>query len=169
MSRQSDQKPQSEKEGFSCEWKPKNSAPSGNQPASGTRSTFFPFADYTWEGVQAESYKPEPGNFADIVRNVIIGIRGESCHFDLRYFEIAEGGFSSFEKHEHEHVVICIRGQGQVRMGEKMREMNFLDIVYISPKTPHQFINRGKEPFGFFCIVDRERDQPQELDMDSIT
>ena len=148
--------------GFSCEWKP----PASHGAAH--KSIFYTFSKYTWEGVKAEAYKPEPGNFANIVRNAIVGNKGESCNFDLRYFELSEGGFSSLEKHRHEHVVICVRGQGQVRMGKQIRDLNFLDIVYISSETPHQFINKGREPFGFFCIVDRERDRPQELDPDSI-
>ncbi|MEW6378377.1 MAG: cupin domain-containing protein [bacterium] len=151
---------------FSCEWKLHQS----QEASSDNRSALYPFHNYTWEGVKPEVYKQEPGNFANIVRNVIVGARGESCRFEVRYFEIAEeGGFSSLEKHHHEHVVICIRGQGQVRMGKEVHDLNLLDVAYISPDTPHQLINRGKEPFGFFCIVDRERDQPQELSMESIT
>jgi quercetin dioxygenase-like cupin family protein len=176
VSQQSDQSPQPDaQEGFSCEWKPgedrgQNQCPGSNSHAApaDNKSIFYPFSEYTWEGVKTEAYKLEPGNFANIVRNAIVGARGESCHFDLRYFEISEGGFSSLEKHQHEHVVICIRGQGKVRMGKKVRDVNFLDVVYISSQTPHQFINKGKEPFGFFCIVDRERDRPQELDLGSI-
>jgi ribulose-bisphosphate carboxylase large chain len=40
------------------------------------------------------------------------GKRGESQRFHVRYFEIAPGGYSTLEKHEHEHVVIPIRGRG---------------------------------------------------------
>lgn len=154
------------KNGISCEWKRQQS----QEASLGIQSTLYPFCNYTWEGVKPEVYKQEPGNFANIVRNIIVGAKGESCRFEVRYFEIAqEGGFSSLEKHNHEHVVICIRGQGQVRMGKKVHDLNLLDIAYISPDTPHQLINRGKEPFGFFCIVDRERDHPQELSLESIT
>lgn len=153
--------PQSEeKKGFSCEWKPEDNK---TTPVSNQNVIYTFGGDYTWEGVKPEAYKQKEGNFASIVRNVIIGDKGESCNFDLRYFEIMEGGFSSLEKHKHEHVVICVRGKGQVLMGKKIYDLRFLDTVYISPETPHQLINKYKEPFGFFCIVNRERDQPQEL------
>lgn len=153
-------------EGFSCEWKPGQDHGAGHNHGIcvGNKSILYKFlSNYTWQGVETEAYKPEGGNFANIVRKVIIGNKGESCQFEVRYFEISEGGFSSLEKHEHEHVVICIRGEGQVLMGKEVYDIHFLDTAYISPDTPHQFINRNKEPFGFFCIVDRERDIPQEL------
>ena len=121
------------------------------------------FNNYAWEGVQTEAYKQEKANFSDIIRKVIIGAKEESCLFDVRYFEIAEGGFSSLEKHQHEHVVICVRGKGKVLLNDTIFNLDFLDIVYISPHTPHQLINEGKEPFGFFCIVNSVRDKPQML------
>ncbi|MCL6584724.1 MAG: cupin domain-containing protein [bacterium] len=152
-------------EGFSCEWKAgqNHQALSDNNLPGNKVSVLYLFDNYNWSGVRPEAYKQEPGNFANIVRNIIVGARGESCHFEVRYFEIAEGGFSSLEKHHHEHVIICVRGQGRLRLGREIHHMNFLDIAYISPDTPHQLLNCGKEPFGFFCIVDRERDLPQEL------
>jgi len=34
-------------------------------------------------------------------------------------------------------------------------------VVYVDTLEPHQLRNSGAEPFGFYCIVDRERDRPQ--------
>jgi quercetin dioxygenase-like cupin family protein len=119
--------------------------------------------DFTWKGIKTEKYKPTGGNWADIVRRVIVGNRGESAKFHFRYFEISPGGFSSFEEHRHEHVVICVRGKGKVRTMRKMNVMGFLDTLYIAPDTPHQLSNPFDEPFGFFCIVNARRDRPRIL------
>jgi len=89
-----------------------------------------------------------------------VGNRGESPLFHLRYFEIAPQGFSSYERHEHEHVVICVRGRGEVKIGKRRHAVEGLDMIYIAPNTPHQFLNTEAEPFGFFCIVNAERDRP---------
>ena len=64
-----------------------------------------------WQGIKTEKYKPKGGDWADIVRRVIVGKKGETARFHLRYFEISPGGYSSLEKHKHEHVVIC-EGKG---------------------------------------------------------
>lgn len=50
----------------------------------------------------------------DILRTELVGKNGESCQFHVRYFEVGPGGYSTLEKHVHEHVVIPIRGRGVV-------------------------------------------------------
>jgi ribulose-bisphosphate carboxylase large chain len=119
--------------------------------------------NFTWQGVKTEKYKTGGGDWARIVRKVLIGNHNESTKFHLRYFEIAPGGFSSFEKHKHEHVVIGIRGKGKVLCNTKNYQLNFLDTLYIAPETPHQLINPFHEPFGFLCIVNARREKPKIL------
>ncbi|MEW6297006.1 MAG: cupin domain-containing protein [Thermodesulfobacteriota bacterium] len=125
--------------------------------------------DYRWEGVEREAYKSghEAGRaWKDIVRQVLIGKRAEETSFHLRYFEIAPGGYSSLEKHGHAHVVIAVRGHGKVILGEAAHALRQFDTVYVSPWTPHQFQATGTEPFGFFCIVDAQRDRPVSLSLE---
>jgi ribulose-bisphosphate carboxylase large chain len=119
--------------------------------------------NFSWKGVRDEPYKPEGSDWAKIVRRVLVGSHGETAKFHVRYFEISPGGNSSLEKHRHEHVVICIRGQGTVLTGKKKRTMMYLDTLYISPDMPHQLMNPFKEPFGFLCIVNARRDRPKLL------
>ena len=116
-----------------------------------------------WDGIKDEKYKAEGTGWADVVRRVLIGSHGESTKFHLRYFEITPGGFSSLERHRHEHVVVCVRGKGVVRAGTKKINMRFLDTLYIAPDTVHQLSNPFDEPFGFLCVVDAERDRPVVL------
>ncbi|MHB8174191.1 MAG: cupin domain-containing protein [Nitrospirota bacterium] len=110
----------------------------------------------------------EGGCFCGIDRQTIIGVKGESARFHVRYFEVEPGGHSSLEKHEHEHVVICVRGKGHALAGDKVVEVGFMDTLYVAPNDPHQLINSGPEPFGFICIVDAERDRPKTLDEEDI-
>ena len=123
---------------------------------------------FTWQGIKTEGYKTKGSHWADVIRRVLIGNQNESAKFHLRYFEILPGGYTSFEKHRHEHVVIVIRGKGKVFCGKsesaragKQYEMNFLDTLYIAPDIPHQLSNPFHEPFGFFCIVNAKRDKPK--------
>jgi len=116
-----------------------------------------------WTGVATDKYKQVDGGWYSISRRVLVGKRGESAKFHLRYFEIAPGGCSSLERHRHEHVVICIRGKGRVKLGKKSCLIGNLDTVYIAPDTIHQLLNPGMEPFGFFCIVNAKRDRPKTV------
>ena len=119
--------------------------------------------EFSWHGIITEKYKPADKNWAAIVRKTLIGNHGETTKFHLRYFEIAPGGYSSFELHKHEHVVIGIRGQGICVVGKKKYKIGFLDTLYIKPGEPHQLRNISNEPFGFFCIVNAKRDRPKIL------
>jgi len=128
------------------------------------KSRLLKFKDnYVWSGVKVEKYKQKGNDFDGIVRHVILGNKGEFLDFHLRYFEISPKGYSSYEIHKHEHVVICIRGKGKAKVGKKIIKMDFLDILYIAPDTPHFLFNPYDEPFGFFCIVNAKRDKPKSL------
>ena len=126
----------------------------------------FDPAAFRWEGVEARPYKDEPGSARGMAW------RGVSRHtlvrgaFEVRYFELAPGGFSSLEKHAHVHAVFAVRGRGRALAGHEVVSMAPLDLVETGPWVPHRWVNAGEEPFGFLCTVDGERDRPQPLDDD---
>jgi len=144
---------------ISCDWTLK-----GEKQFKENKSTLYKHkGKFRWQGIKVEKYKQSNGDWADIVRQTLIGNKRETCKFHLRYFEIAAGGCSSFERHKHEHVVICVRGKGKAIADKKSHILNFLDTLYISPDTPHQLRNPFKSPFGFLCIVNAKRDKPKLL------
>ncbi|MDH3626857.1 MAG: cupin domain-containing protein [Acidobacteriota bacterium] len=121
---------------------------------------------FGWEGVDLEDYKSTTESWRGVTRTELAGKRGESPRFHVRYFEIAPGGFSTLEKHQHEHVVIPQRGVGEIQFGCYQYRVGFGDVVYVAPEDPHQFRcpEDADEPFGFLCIVNAERDRPQAVD-----
>jgi quercetin dioxygenase-like cupin family protein len=116
---------------------------------------------FRWQDVPVAEYKQTPADWQGVARMVLVGDRGEKTRFEVRYFEIAPGGYSSRERHVHEHAVVVLRGRGQVWLGDIVSDLGFGDTVYVAPNEPHQFRNpSATEPFGFLCIVDAERDRP---------
>lgn len=128
----------------------------------------FNDATFSWEGVGRLAYKPSVESalaWEGVTRQTLIGAAGEPVAFHLRYFELAPGGFSSLERHRHAHTVVVLRGHGRVRVGEDLLEVRPFDTVYVPPDVPHQFLNPdAREPFGFLCPVDAERDAPRPVD-----
>ena len=119
--------------------------------------------DFRWEGREPTAYKvSDQFPFRDVSRTELIGGAGEQTAFDLRYFEIAPGGHSSLEKHFHTHVVIAARGVGMLLCGETRISLKAFDVAYVPPLRVHQLRNESTEPFGFFCIVDHDRDRPMK-------
>ena len=117
---------------------------------------------FRWDGRDPVAYKhSDELPFRDVSRTELIGSAGEQTAFDLRYFEIGPGGHSSLEKHVHTHVVIGARGEGTLVSGDKPTTIRPFDVAYVPPLQVHQLSNTSSEPFGFFCIVDHDRDRPQ--------
>jgi quercetin dioxygenase-like cupin family protein len=119
-----------------------------------------PLAPHTWSGVPLQEYKPAGDHHCGVLRSVLVGDSGEQTRFQVRYFEIAPGGFTTLEHHRHEHAVIVLRGRGEVRLGDSWHAVDFGDTLYVAPHEVHQLRNATQEPFGFLCIVDSERDRP---------
>jgi mannose-6-phosphate isomerase-like protein (cupin superfamily) len=80
---------------------------------------------------------------------------------ELRYFEMAPGGFSSLERHQHMHAVLILRGRGHCLVGDEVRPVETRDLVTVPAMTWHQFRATRGEPLGFLCMVNATRDKPQ--------
>ncbi len=115
---------------------------------------------FRWEGVDVLAYKEEgSAPFRAITRQLLFHRPELGC--ELRYFEMAPGGHSTLERHEHVHAVMIFRGRGTCLVGEEVRNVAAPDLVFIPPMTWHQFRASAGEPFGFLCMVNAMRDKPQ--------
>jgi mannose-6-phosphate isomerase-like protein (cupin superfamily) len=116
--------------------------------------------DFRWESVETRPYKEdERALYKTITRQVLFS--DPNMAGELRYFEVAPGGFSTLERHEHMHAVLILRGRGQCLVGDEVKALETRDLVTVPPMTWHQFRARTEEPLGFLCMVDAQRDKPQ--------
>ncbi len=114
---------------------------------------------FRWETVPLKQYKPEGTHFRDITRQILFGPES-GLPVELRYFEVAPGGYSTFERHAHVHAVLVLRGQGRAIVGEQIFKIAPFDLIYIPAWTWHQFQADENEPLGFLCMVAVDRDRP---------
>jgi quercetin dioxygenase-like cupin family protein len=120
-----------------------------------------PGEPYSWQGVPFSEYKAPAADHCGVRRAMLAGETGERTAFHVRYFEVAPGGHTTLEHHAHEHVVVVLRGRGEVRLGQTVHALSFGDAVYVAPDEWHQLRNASAdEPFGFLCMVDARRDRP---------
>ena len=118
------------------------------------------FDDYRWDDVDLLQYKEEgSAPFKAITRQVLFHNPALKC--ELRYFEMAAGGYSTLERHEHMHAVLILRGNGEVLIGDAVKKIATNDLVTVDPMTWHQFRASADAPMGFLCMVNAERDRPQ--------
>ena len=116
--------------------------------------------DYRWDEVAQLPYKEDDrALFRAITRQVLFS--DTALASELRYFEVAPGGFSTLERHEHMHAVLILRGRGHCLIGRDVKALATRDLVTVPPMTWHQFRATGSEPLGFLCMVNAQRDKPQ--------
>jgi quercetin dioxygenase-like cupin family protein len=116
--------------------------------------------DFHWDGVDMRPYKEdERALYKTITRQVLFS--DPAMAGELRYFEVAPGGFSTLERHEHMHAVLILRGRGHCLVGDEVKTLETRDLVTVPPMTWHQFRATRDEPLGFLCMVDAQRDKPQ--------
>jgi quercetin dioxygenase-like cupin family protein len=124
-------------------------------------------AAFTWDGVEMRAYKQDPGvPYRDVTRQVLFDDPALRCQ--LRYFEIAPGGYTTLERHEHVHAVVIQRGRGRVLVGEAIAAVAPFDLVHVPPRTWHQFRADDDAPLGFLCVVNHERDRPEMPDAQAL-
>lgn len=113
-----------------------------------------------WEGVDVRVYKEEGvAPFRAVTRQVLFSDTALRC--ELRYFEVAPGGHTTLERHEHAHAVVIQRGAGRCLVAEAVFDVTPFDLVHIPAMTWHQFRAAPDQPLGFLCMVNAERDRPQ--------
>lgn len=112
-----------------------------------------------WAHVSVRHYKPTGAHFAGITRQVLFGADA-GLPSELRYFEIAPGGYSSLERHQHVHAVVVLQGAGRVVVGEEVLAVRPFDLVTVPSETWHQFLAEADAPLGFLCVVPCDRDRP---------
>ena len=120
---------------------------------------------FRWDGVPLLAYKADPAEarFEGVTRQVLFGDALE-LGVELRYFEVAAGGHTTLEQHEHVHAVMIVRGAGRCLVADKVHDIAPHDLVSVPPHTWHQFRASDQEPLGFLCLVRCDRDRPRRPD-----
>ncbi|WP_375389020.1 cupin domain-containing protein [uncultured Amnibacterium sp.] len=114
---------------------------------------------FRWEGVAELAYKEHDSTFRGVTRRVLFGA-GDGLGVEVRYFEVAPGGWSTLEHHEHPHQVIVLRGSGACLVQDRVIPLAQHDLVLVPGWAWHQFRATGDEPLGFQCVVPLDRDRP---------
>jgi quercetin dioxygenase-like cupin family protein len=113
-----------------------------------------------WREIEVREYKAEgSAPFRDVTRQVLFD--DPALASQLRYFEVAPGGHTTLERHEHAHAVVVHRGHGRCLIGDSIYELAEGDLVHVPAQTWHQFRADPMRPLGFLCMVNAVRDRPQ--------
>jgi quercetin dioxygenase-like cupin family protein len=74
-------------------------------------------------------------------------------NFAMRLFEVAPGGHSPLHRHEWEHEVYIVEGEGELDWEGERRTFTGGDFIFVAPGMEHRFRNTGSIPLKFLCMV----------------
>jgi quercetin dioxygenase-like cupin family protein len=83
----------------------------------------------------------------------------ETPNFAMRKFTIEPGGSMPLHKNIVEHEQYVLNGEAELKIGEEKIYVKRDDVVFIPANTEHDYVNRGKEPFEFLCLVPNKEDK----------
>src|SRR5258708_7844490 len=115
--------------------------------------------DHRWDGVEELPYKEDDrALFKSVTRQVLFS--DSELNGELRYFEVAAGGFSTLERHAHMHAVLILRGRGHCLIGGEVKALEPAAPAPGPPLPWNQSRATRGEPLGFLCMVNAQRDKP---------
>src|SRR5438270_14094692 len=116
----------------------------------------FDEAAFRWKGIEPRDYRERAGQergmgFRGVARHTLAEGQELPARFELRYFELEPGGYSSLEKHRHAHFVVALRGSGRALVGEVLFAVEQFAAVSVACGSPQRRLYLGAQPFVFIC------------------
>ncbi|HNX00181.1 MAG TPA: cupin domain-containing protein [Candidatus Cloacimonadota bacterium] len=106
--------------------------------------------DVTLEEVNAE------GASATKIR-WLISQKDDAPNFAMRLFEIEPGGHTPLHKHDWEHEVFIVDGEGVLVFEDGEKPFITNDAIYVESGKMHQFKNTGSKLLKFLCMIPHEK------------
>ena len=73
--------------------------------------------------------------------------------FMMRHFTLEPRGHTPYHKHEWEHEVYILDGEGAVKHEDTEYPVGPGDAIYVPPNQMHQFRSTASAPLTFLCLV----------------
>ena len=84
---------------------------------------------------------------------VLISEEDGAPNFRMRLFEVAPEGFTPYHRHNYEHEVFVLEGQGELVGENETRTFSAGQAILVLPNELHQFKNTGTIPLKFICVI----------------
>ncbi len=88
-----------------------------------------------------------------IEKRVVIGPKQGAPTFVMRVFDLPPGASSPFHRHDWEHEVFILSGEGVAVTEDGQTPVGPDDAILVPPDEKHCFRNTGQGTFRFLCLV----------------
>lgn len=84
---------------------------------------------------------------------MLVGPEENAANFHMRHFEVAPGGHTPHHKHDYEHEILILKGEGAASSEAGERRFRAGDVIWVPANELHQFRNTGRAPLEFICLI----------------
>jgi quercetin dioxygenase-like cupin family protein len=88
-----------------------------------------------------------------VTKRLVLGPSDGTPHFALRVFSLEPGGQTPRHRHDFEHEVIVLEGQGAFEHEGGSLPVEAGSVVFVAPNELHQFRASETQGLSFACIV----------------
>jgi Uncharacterized conserved protein, contains double-stranded beta-helix domain len=88
----------------------------------------------------------------------LISPRTGAKNFAMRYFIIKKGGHTPLHKHDYEHEIFVVKGEGWLTHGSETDKMCPGSFALVKPDELHQLKNESSETLEFICLIPIQND-----------
>jgi len=111
------------------------------------------------QSIQSHEQKPVTMEGASGAKmRMLVGPAESAPNFHMRHFEVAPGGYTPHHQHDYEHEIVILSGGGVAKSEQGERTFSAGDIIFVPANEKHQFLNPGKEPCTFICLIPAPKD-----------
>ena len=102
---------------------------------------------------EVELETPAEQGLKDVKLRWLVSKKDGAENFAMRLFEIQPGGYTPLHQHDWEHEVFVLEGNGITKNKKSEEPFKQGDVFFVPPIEWHQFVNTGKEPLKFLCLI----------------
>src|SRR5687768_10131690 len=88
-----------------------------------------------------------------VTMRMMVGRSDGAPNFAMRHFTVEPGGYTPHHSHNYEHEIYIVEGAGRIEHDGQFRDIQAGDAIFVEPNKVHQFINTGRTPMKFLCLV----------------
>ena len=90
----------------------------------------------------------------------LISERDGASRFVMRLFEVGPSGRTPLHRHDWEHEVFIVSGEGKLVYEGSDRPFSEGFFVFVPAGAEHSFVNTGSGPLEFLCMIPTGTDKP---------
>jgi quercetin dioxygenase-like cupin family protein len=100
-----------------------------------------------------ESKRASAQGAEKVTIRLLISEKDGAPHFQMRLFEVGPGGRTPLHRHDWEHEVFILEGEGMLVFEGEEKSFSSGYFAYVPAGAEHSFVNTGSGSLEFLCII----------------